>query len=341
MKRVGNLFDFIVDFGNLLSAAKRARQGCGWGVETSRFFFHLEPELLELREQLTQGTYQPGAYRFFEVRDPKRRTIAVAPFRDRVVHHAVVAVLEPVYERMFIHDSYATRKGKGTHAAIERAQRFLRRWPCYLKMDVEKFFDSVNHDTLLNLLARKLDDPALLSLLERIIRNSSLPGIGLPIGNLTSQFLANVYLDPFDHLIKDRWGVPGYVRYMDDWVIFGDEPENLRPLIPAIEQFLADHLGLRPKPDGTRLNRAQHGLGFLGVRIFPGYIRQIRASRQRGLRRLKERHDEWRCGLLSDDRLSHSLDSLVGHMRHFRPRSRIPTAQPEKAVATFDPQPVE
>ena len=144
MKRHGHLFEAVIAYPNLLAAFERARQGCGWGGETGRFFYHLEPRLLALRRDLASGRYRPSPYRFFEVRDPKRRTIAVAPFRDRVVHHAVVAVLSPIYERSFIFDSYATRANKGTHAAIRRAQRFLRRWPWYLRMDVEKFLDAVS-----------------------------------------------------------------------------------------------------------------------------------------------------------------------------------------------------
>ena len=328
MKRTGHLFSQVTGFSNLLAAAKRARQGCGWGPESARFFFHLEPELLRLRRELQSGVHHPGPYRFFEVRDPKQRTIAVAPFRDRVVHHAVVAVLEPIFERCFIFDSHATRKGKGTHAAIGRAQFFLRRWPWYLKMDVEKYFASVDHDILLALLARKIKDRRLLNLLERIIRNADGRGIGLPIGNLTSQFLANVYLDPFDHLLKDRWRIPGYVRYMDDWVIFSDGPGPLRALIPSIEEFLWQRLRLRLKPDGTWLNQARHGLGFLGVRIHPNHIRQRRENRTRSLRRINERMTAWDRREIDDQGLSHSLDSIVGHLRHFRPHLSIGLPQP-------------
>ena len=324
MKRHRHLFESVTNFENLLVAAKRARQGCGWGRETSRFFFWLEPELLKLQTALLAGAYYPDSYRFFEVYDPKHRTIAVAPFRDRVVHHAVVQVLNPIYERVFIHDSYATRKGKGTHAAVHRAQQFMKQWPWYLKMDVAKYFDSVNHDILLTLLSSKLKDKCLLDLLERIVRNSSLPEVGLPVGNLTSQFLANVYLDPFDHEVKDRWGVPGYLRYMDDWVLFGDERKGLMDCVQRIELFLHDHLKLQGKKKATWLNRSSHGMSFLGMRIFPNFVRMQPRARQRSLHCMDKRHHEWIQGEISEERMAQSLNSVVSHLRHFSPGVHIP-----------------
>jgi RNA-directed DNA polymerase len=323
MRRAGNLFDQTCDFAHLLRSAKRARQGCGWTEETAQFFFHIEPELITLQQEMVEGSYRPGAYRFFEVKDPKRRTIAVAPFRDRVTHHALVAVMEPIFERCFIHDSYATRKGKGAHLAVEKAQSFCRKWPWYMRMDVEKFFDNVDHDILLTLVARKIKDRKFLDLLERIIRNASLSGIALPIGNLTSQFLANIYLDPLDHHIKERWCIPGYVRYMDDWVIFTEEKVDLLCVRPKIEEFLKERLRLRLKPTGTWINRSAHGLSFVGWRIFPHHVRQRPKTRKRTLKRLDERIMQWRAGTIDDASLASSLSSVIGHMRHFQPKARL------------------
>ena len=325
MKKYGRLFECVTAFANLFTAAKRARQGCGWGKETQHFFFHMESEILALQAELLTDQYQPSPYRFFKVHDPKRRTIAVAPFRDRVVHHAVVQILNPIYERIFIHDSYATRVGKGTHAAIRRTQQFMQIWPWYLKMDVAKYFDSVDHDILLILLRNKLKDKRLINLLERIIRNSSLPGIGLPVGNLTSQFLANVYLDSFDHEMKDRWGVSGYLRYMDDWVLFGDEQKGLKDCVPKIETFLTSRLKLHLKTEATWLNRSSHGLSYLGMRVFPRFVRLQPRARQRSLKCMNRRVHEWMRGELTEEKMAHSMDSLVGHLRHFSPNAKIPT----------------
>ena len=325
MKRHRHLLGSVTSFANLLSAAKRARQGCGWGRETNPFFFHLEPELLKLQADLIAEEYYPQPYRFFEVYDPKHRTIAVAPFRDRVVHHAVVQVLNPIYEQIFIHDSYATRVGKGTHAAVQKAQQFMKQWPWYLKMDAAKYFDSVDHDILLHLLSSKLKDKHLLDLLERIVRNSSLPGIGLPVGNLTSQFLANVYLDIFDHEIKDRWRVPGYLRYMDDWVLFGDERKGIMDCVQRIETFLHDRLRLRVKKKATWVNRSSHGMSFLGMRVFPNFIRMQPRARRRSLRCMDRRYQEWMQGEMSEERMAQSLNSAVSHLRHFSPNVHIPS----------------
>ena len=277
-------------------------------------FFHLEPELLRLQVELQSGRYQPGVHRTFMISDPKPRRIAKAPFRDRVVHHAVVQVLQPLYESCFLFDSYATRPGKGTHAAIRRAQLFVRRWPWYLKMDVEHYFESVDHDMMLDLLQRKLKDRRLLALLERIIRNSDPPGRGLPIGNLTSQFLANVYLDPFDHYVKETLRAPGYLRYMDDFVLFSSDRQQLRDLCPLLAAYLAERLNLRLKDKATWLNRSNHGLSFLGRRIFPHYVRLRPANRRRSLKRMQAKLTAWAAGEVSDSHLERSLTSTHGHL---------------------------
>lgn len=319
MKRYANLFDSTASFPNLLSAARKARQGCTNTQESRRFLFHLEPELLTLQRELNSQTYTPGPYRFFFVSDPKKRRIAVAPFRDRVVHHAVVNILGPIYERSFIHDSYATRPGKGTHAAILRAQAFTRRWPWHLKADIDKYFDSVDHQTLLGALRRKILDRRMLALLERIIANAPEPGQGLPIGNLTSQFLANVYLDPFDHFVKEELRIKGYLRYMDDFVLFAENRKALKDLRPLIQAYLAVRLGLRIKPTAVWINRSTHGLTFLGMRIFPGLLRVRPENLRRCQRRMANKLRLWKQGRITETALRDSLVSSAGHVRMFCP----------------------
>ncbi len=320
MRRVGGLYPTLCRFDHLLASFVAARRGTGWNGETQAFFVHLEPELLRLTRELRAGSYHPGPYRYFSIRDPKPRTISVAPFRDRVVHHALVSVLEPVFEPTFIFDSYATRKGKGTHRAILRAQRFARRWPWYLKLDIRHFFETVRHERLLALIARKVKDPRVLELTATLIGNSREPGIGLPIGNLTSQFFANVYLNPLDHLVKDRWRVPAYLRYMDDFVLFADEKAALADLLPKIETFLRYELDLELKHRACWLNRVTHGLSFLGMRIFPVHIRLRGENRRRSLRRVEEAIRAWEAGYDDDERLARRLASLQGHLRYFDTR---------------------
>lgn len=336
MQRIGNLFERMTSYENLSISFRLARRGCGNTEAVCRFFFHLERELLRLQEELRDGNYHPGGYHFFTIYDPKERVIAVAPFRDRVVHHAIVRVLTPVYEPVFIYDSYATRPGKGTHAAILRAQTFLRRWRFYLKTDVNKYFDSVDHNILLSFLRRKLKDRRLLDLLERIIRSVSIPvpevrtgcprpisgqdaraPKGLPIGNLTSQFLANVYLDPLDHIIKDQWGLKGYVRYMDDLVLFENSKHILLDLRPRLDELLEKRFALRLKPKATFLNKASHGLSFLGMRIFKQIIRVKPENRRRSLKRMQRKIQDWEAGRLDEERMQQSLVSIIGHLRYF------------------------
>lgn len=291
MQRIGNLFPEFCSFSNLLSAYRKAHRGTRKNAENAAFFINMEKELLALQEELRAGQWRPQPYYYFDIWDPKHRTIAVAAFRDRVVHHALVNVLEPAYERCFIYDSYATRKGKGVHAAVSRAQHFLRCYDWYLKSDAEQYFDSVDHEKLLGLLERKIKDRHLLKVAETIIRHGGDGSKGLPIGNRTSQFFANVYLNPLDHFVKEKLRVPGYTRYMDDFVLFHPDKAILKQMLPEIEAFLTDKLALRLKPKATHINSHKNGLSFLGRRIFRGVIR----LRPENLRRITGRigHREW------------------------------------------------
>ena len=320
MKRVGHLFEQVAAYDNLMAAFQLARRGCGNTPAVCRFFFHLEPEILRLQQELLDHHYQPGAYRYFKVHDPKERTIAVAPFRDRVVHHAIVRILTLIYEQVYISDSYATRPNKGTHMAILRARHFLRGYSWYLKSDIEKYFDRVDHEILMELRKRKIKDRALTDLLYRIIGNAPEPGKGLPIGNLTSQFLANVYLDPLDHLIKDRLRVRGYIRYMDDLLLLANTREELVAHQQAVSDYLESRLALSLKPSATWINRSGHGISFLGMRIFPGIIRVRPENRRRSLKRLEATFSLWRNGELDEDRMINSAVSIVGHLRYFCPQ---------------------
>ena len=231
-KTYRNQWPKVVSWENLLSAYCKCRRRKRYKPQAAAFHFAWERNLQRLQWELVTGAYHPGKYRHFHIREPKRRKISAAPFRDRVVHHAIVRVLEPLFERRFIFDSYACRRGKGTHRALDRAQGYLRRHRYYLKTDIVRFFPNVDHQLLLDLLAHHLRDEHLLSLIGTIVASGIgvldeeatgdyFPGDdlfavlrprGLPIGNLTSQFFANVLLDPIDHFIKEELRVPGYVR---------------------------------------------------------------------------------------------------------------------------------
>lgn len=313
MRRVGNLWERFLSFENLYRAWKLAFASTK-SPESYAFSFHLEKELFSLQEELAGQTYIPGNYRYFTVSDPKTRIISVAPFRDRVVHHALVQVLEPIYERRFIYHSYATRKGKGTHKAIEQARYFLKRNKWYLKMDISKYFYNIDHGILYRILARQIKDSHILDLCAKIIAKGGNGQRGMPIGNLTSQFLANVYLDRFDHFIKDQLRVKAYHRYMDDFSMFSAYKQSLKKVLPVITQFLRTKLGLKTKTRATLINTSLHGLPFLGVRIWPSMIRIGRNNFKRSFKRLKMREKEHQAGVISYQSYVCSMESLLSHL---------------------------
>lgn len=318
MKRIGHLFERVCSFENLYRAVLKARKGNLHNAASHRYFFLLEREILWLQEALLSDAYRPGAYFYFTINDPKERQIAVAPFRDRVVHHAIVAVLEPYYEKRFIHDSYACRKGKGTHKAIARAQSFLRKNRWFLKSDIDHFFDSVDHDILLRILHRKVKDVRLLNLIERIIRNGGVEeGKGLPIGNLTSQFFANLYLHELDIFIKQELRGRHYIRYMDDFVLFHEDKEWLKDRRLRIEDFLAARLQLSLKEKATFLNQRLNGLSFLGARVFPNTVRIKRENLNRTLVRLRQREIEYINGEIEEEQFQMCVASIAGHLEAF------------------------
>jgi len=319
MKRQGGLFERIVGFDNLLVAERRAARGKRDRPSVARFEFYLEGELLALQEVLSCGTYRPGGYFTFEVRDPKRREICAASFRDRVVHHAVCDLLEPYFERRAISDSYACRRGKGTHAAIARAQRLARRYPFFLKCDVRRFFASVDHRVLRTLLARLLKERMLLDLLDRIIDHGppgAVPGKGLPIGNLTSQHFANLYLGELDHYLKDHLRVRGYLRYMDDMLLFAEDKPTLHLWLAEIRAFLAARLQLALKEEATCLAPVSDGIPFLGFRVYPELIRLNQRTRRRFRRQLRELERGHAMGLVDTDALCTRAASLFAHVAH-------------------------
>jgi len=238
VKTFKHLYPQIHAFENLETAFRKARRGKRHKPSVASFEINLGEELLALQEELETETYQPGPYTHFHLYDGKPRRISAAPFRDRVVHHALCNLIEPIWEARFIHDSYACRKGKGAHAAVERYQGWARRYTYALKMDVEKYFPSIDRDILKEKLRQRVKDRNVLSLLDRIIDTGPLtrgaapffPGddlfaldrpTGIPIGNLTSQLFSNVYLGELDRFVKQELRWKPYLRYMDDILLFG------------------------------------------------------------------------------------------------------------------------
>ena len=260
---------------------------------------NLESNLFQLRQQLESGRVEVGDYRYFKVYEPKERQICASAFREQVLHHALLNICHDYFERAQIFDSYASRKGKGTYAALDRAKVFTRKYPWFLKLDVRKFFGTIHHDVLKGQLARLFKEQSLLGIFFQIIDSyETQADRGLPIGNLTSQYFANHYLSSLDHFIKERLGVKAYVRYMDDMVLWHTEKDALKKAFVAIEAFVQNELGCALKPEA--LNKTRLGLPFLGYRIFPHHVRLLQKSKIRFIRKMRRIDSHYHSGKWSE-----------------------------------------
>lgn len=315
MKRAGHLYDRIAEPDNLRLAFAKAIRGKRGKPDVIAYGKRLDENLSLLRDQLLSREVDVGHYHFFTVHDPKERVICAASFPERVLHHAIMNVCEPVLERYAIFDSYACRRGKGMHAAVQRAEAFGRRQPWYLKLDIRKYFESIDHGAMFALLQRRFKDREVLALLKRILATyETVSGKGLPIGNLISQHLANFYLGHLDHWIKETLRVPGYVRYMDDCVLWGDDRPVLKAHLAAIRGFLEVELRLALK-DNVQLNRCARGLPFLGYRIFPRRSALGPRARRRFARKLVGYEHEWTHGVWSEADLARHMEALLSYVR--------------------------
>ncbi len=327
-----NLYAQICSFENLLQAAKQAAAGKRFRSDVLAFFNDLEGNTLQLLRELQTQTYQPGDYRAFFIYEPKKRLISAAPFRDRIVHHALINVIGPLFERRFIFDSYANRAGKGTHAAIRRLQQFMRQAKYVLKIDLRQYFPSIDHEILKREIRRVIADEEALWLIDKIIDGSNpqvetnwyFPGDdlftpferrrGLPIGNLTSQFFANVYLNPFDHFVKEQLRCRFYLRYVDDAVLLDDSPVFLQSLLPRLQARL-DDFRLKLYFEKCQIRPARSGQRFLGQIVFPSHRllapENVRRFARR-MRRLQKKHAGRKVGM---PEIRQSLMSWLGHAR--------------------------
>jgi len=335
VKTYKNLYPQVHTFGNLFRAYRAARRGKRDKQQVFRFEWAFEEELLGLQDELATQTYRPGAYTSFYISDPKRRLISAAPFRDRVVHHALCQVIEPIFERRFVYDSYANRVGKGTHRALDRCQHFARRFRYVLQCDIVQFFASVDHAVLRRCLARPIADAQCMWLIDRILESGAhihgcdyrmhwFPGDdllaatrlrGLPIGNLTSQFWANVLLNELDQFVKRELKCAAYLRYVDDFLIFHDSKRQLWALREAIAEFLGG-LRLLLHAAKTTVYPVSNGIPFLGFRVWPTH-RRVKSSNVRAfVRRFRKQRDRYRCRQLSLDDWRSSVRSWIAHASH-------------------------
>ena len=313
MKSFSNLYPEVCNLENLYEAARLARRCKTRREDVERFELHRERFLRQLHEELVLETWQPSAYRRFEIHDPKTRTISAAPFRDRVVHHALCRVIGPLLERRFVYDSYSCRVGKGTEAGRERCRKYTNRYRYVLKCDIRKYFDSIDHRVLLEKLGRVIRCRPTLELCRRIVVSGTEPAPhplwfpgddlfaalrprGLPIGNLTSQLWANLYLDRIDHWVLEELRAPGYARYTDDFLLWSDDAGFLRECLHRLAAELAvERLELHPVK--TRLMPTRTGVPFLGFRFRKGFApRLIGECKRRFEKRLRRKVKEMRAG---------------------------------------------
>lgn len=312
MKRAGDLLPAIAEPANLRLAFWKAALGKAARPEVVAWRARLGENLAAMRSGLLAGDVPVGDYQFFTIHDPKERLICAASFGERVLHHALMNVCEPLFERRLIHDTYACRKGKGRIVALARAQHFARVHGWYLKLDVRKYFDSVDHAALLRLLGRVVKDRAVLGLFGRIVGSySTAPGRGVPIGNLTSQHFANLYLGELDQFVKRRLGAGGYIRYMDDFVLWADDRKVLKQWARDIAGFLHDQLGLDCKP--PQVNRVERGMPFLGCRLFPHRLRLDRRGRRRFATRLRHLEAGHAAGTIGAPELQQRATALIAY----------------------------
>ncbi len=334
MKTYRNLYPQIIEWHNIYEAYRKARKGKRSRSPAATFELYQESNLINLQRELQSKTYQPGAYHSFFIHEPKQRLISAAPFRDRVVHHALCNVIDPIFERSFIFDSYANRVGKGTHRALDRAQKYAKQYRYLLQCDLRQFFPSIDHAILRDVLARKIADADVLWLIDQILASGA--GVlteqyemqwfsgddlfavhrprGLPIGNLTSQFWANCYLNPFDHFVKRELNCRAYVRYVDDFLLFANDKQTLRQWWEVVITKLASlrltiHPGAQPRP-------VSEGFPFLGFTVYPTYRRIKRRKGVHFQRRLKRLMQDYHRGLVTQAEMKAIVQGWINHVRY-------------------------
>lgn len=333
MKRHGNLWKQVIDFENLLLASRKAQKGKRFRENVLQFNFNLERNLIELQSELLSLTYQPGAYATFEIREPKHRLISAAPYRDRIVHHALCNIISPIFDRSFLSCSYANRTGYGTHLALKKFIQLARSHQYILQCDIQKYFPSIDHEILKMMIRNKIKCRDTNWLINSIIDASNPQFLvhdyfegdhlltplqrrkGLPIGNLTSQLFANLYLNKFDYFVLENLKISNYIRYSDDFALFSNSHSVLEQARREIESFL-EKIRLKIHPIKSQLFATRQGANFLGFRILPNQIRVRSHSLKRGRRRLRQLLQQLDQGIVTQNDLCSSLQSWFAHLDH-------------------------
>jgi len=348
------MFNKIYNLQNLHNAFKKAQLDNHYKRKVCVFSFFLEENVNRLSWELSRHRYTPQAYTYFVVHEPKARNIAAPAFRDRVVQHSLVAQIQPLFEKQFIYDAYACRIEKGTHLGAKRLKKFLMAARCVygkdtpiyaLQCDISKFFQSISWDKLLAIINRTIKCEETRSLIKKIIvthtsnhRNSSVPKeqltlftnnstyqppgintqkrVGLPIGNLTSQLFANIYLNELDHFMKDRLKLKWYGRYMDDFYVIHPDKEYLKELITTIDVYLKDNLALSLHPKKLNIKDVKNGVPFVGYRVFYDHILIRGNTLLRMERNWRKKKKQLKNETISTQELEASKAAIIGHLTH-------------------------
>jgi len=319
-----SLFEQIISLENLLAAWREFKRGKGSKPDVQEFELNLETNLFKLHDELKAGRWQPSPYFPFYVHDPKLRHIHKASVPDRVVHQALFRVLYPIFDKGFIFDSYSCRLGKGTHRAVKRLDTFLRQvsrnytLPAFaLKCDIKKFFEAVDHGVLIKLLSRIIKDSMVLWLCQQVVKSFAVqPGKGLPLGNVTSQLFANIYLNKLDQFVKRHLKARYYLRYCDDFIIVHPNDNYLKELISKISSFLKRDLRLSLHGQKVIIRKYGQGVDFLGYVILPHYRVLRTKTKKRMFRKIKNKDCEVSMGLINQSSFEQSLNSYLGVLRH-------------------------
>jgi RNA-directed DNA polymerase len=314
------IFEKIISLENLFLAWQEFRKGKRNKADVQQFDFDLEDNIFQLHQDLRNKNYQHSDYTAFNVCDPKLRGIHKAIVLDRVLHHAIFRVLYPVFDKSFIFDSYSCRTEKGSHRAVRRLEDFLRKssWNnCRnvfaLKCDIKKFFDSIDQEILFELIKKKIKDENAVWLIEKIIK--SFP-VGIPLGNVTSQLFANVYLNELDQFVKHTLKVKYYLRYCDDFIILSEDVEYLKKLIVEINDFLNKKLKLALHPNKIIVRKYRQGIDFLGYVVLPHHRVLRTKTKRRIIRKMTNKYKLLREELITEESFNQSLQSYLGVLRH-------------------------
>jgi len=351
-----NLYDSLCLMKNLRMAYKKASKGKSTKRYVIEFRTDLEKNLLQLQKELLNMSYHPRPLKQFTIRDPKTRLISASAFRDRIVHHALCNIIEPIFEKIFIHDSYANRRGKGTHAAIERFDYFKRKisqngkqlptsknanqvYGYVPKADIRHYFDSVDHEIMMKIISRRIKGEKVLCLIRKILNNhnSEISGKGMPIGNLTSQFFANVYLNDLDYFMKHTLNARYYIRYVDDFVILRRFKEPLELYKSQISEFLKT-IKLELHPDKSKIIPLHRGVNLLGFRVFYKYRLLKKSNARRIHHRIQDFLQLYADGIMEKENVLQRIEGWNAYAMHANTHEfrRVMIRNLEKSIERID-----